>query len=304
MFFFLVLICQWNMTLEMDLAPEDFRQMWQRPSYEELRSTLHSLELSPPVWKHDRQRSDILREQEYMQGHRKGEVTRYLSSIIKSPLLWLEDDEQREEIWSQASKRMSERCGRTAMGDVTRRWPFEGGENSPESWEVVIREPALTGDSLGFKTWGSSYVLARHLPQLAATSLAGVFRSSPADKPLAILELGSGTGLLGVAAAALWGTSVALSDLPNIVPNLMHNAELNRGVVEDRGGSLSVGALTWGGGDDEVDQELFAQHFQFNVCPLITCEQAPASILTRPLRLFWLPTLCMTTTTRLCLPPP
>lgn len=254
----------------MALAPEDFPQMWQRPSYEELTGILESLELSPPVWNHRQQRSDTVAQQESLATQRKAEVTRYLSSIIKSPLVWIDNYDKQEALWELASKRMSERCGRTAMGEVTRRWPFEGDGAACEPFELIIKEPALTGDSLGFKTWGSSYVLSRYLPRLAATSLFKIFDETLGQPPPTVLELGSGTGLLGVAAAAFWQTHVILSDLPNIVPNLKDNMEKNKDLIESRGGSMSVGPLTWGGEEDEIDQELFGESFQFKVSRLIT----------------------------------
>lgn len=53
----------------------------------------------------------MLKHQElYTQDPR--EIAAYLSTIIKSPLSWLED-EDREAIWDEASRRFSERCGRS-----------------------------------------------------------------------------------------------------------------------------------------------------------------------------------------------
>lgn len=249
----------------MAIEPLDFPQMWERPSYASLVDTLQSLELNPPIWNHKRSRSEILQEQESLASQCKAEVTRYLSSIIKSPLAWIEDDDEKEAVWEQASKRMTERCGRTAMGEVIRRWPFEAEGAASEAFELIIREPALTGDSLGFKTWGSSYVLSQHLPRLADTSLFRMFDETLGQPRPDVLELGSGTGLLGLAAAALWKVPVAMSDLPNIVPNLKDNANKNTDLIEARGGSLRVGALTWGGNENEIDQELFGEPFQFKV---------------------------------------
>jgi hypothetical protein len=42
-------------------------------------------------------------------------VVSFLSTVIKSSLAWLGSDDEREVIWEEASKRMSERCGRTGM---------------------------------------------------------------------------------------------------------------------------------------------------------------------------------------------
>ncbi|CAF3599797.1 unnamed protein product [Fusarium graminearum] len=246
----------------MGIEALDFPQMWERPSYTQLADILKTLELSPPIWNHKRRRSDIIEEQESLAGQRKAEVTRYLSSIIKSPLSWIEDDDEKEILWTQASKRMSERCGRTAMGEVIRSWPFEDGA---DEFELIIREPALTGDSLGFKTWGSSYVLSQHLPRMAETSLFRLFDETLGQPRPDVLELGSGTGLLGLAAAAFWKVPVALSDLPNIVPNLRENVAKNADLIKSRGGSLTVGDLTWGGSEDEIDQTLFGQPNQFKI---------------------------------------
>lgn len=141
-----------------------------------------------------------------------------------------------------------------AMGEIIRRWPFHDEKNlggdSNNNFDLAIREPPLTGDSLGLKTWGSSYVLAQILPRFSAGPLAHLFLG---DEPLEVLELGSGTGLLGIAAACLWKADVVLTDLPNIIPNLAHNVELNRGTVEARGGRVEAAALTWGSDDYEED---------------------------------------------------
>lgn len=39
--------------------------------------------------------------------------TRWLTSVIASPLRWIPDEETQDQIWGLASTRLSERCGRT-----------------------------------------------------------------------------------------------------------------------------------------------------------------------------------------------
>lgn len=218
-------------------------------------------------------RAKILKEQQQAAtAHDRREIISFLSSIIKSSLVWLDTNDEREVIWEEASKRMSERCGRTgmshllrgpigrtakeltpatAMGEIIRQWPFESQDHA--SFSLAIREPPLTGDSLGLKTWGSSYALAQLLHEFAAGPLAHLFL--PGANPMAdeVLELGSGTGLLGLAAACIWKASVILTDLPTIMPNLAHNASLNQEVVEGRGGRAEVAPLTWGGSGEDID---------------------------------------------------
>ena len=90
------------------------------------------------------------------------------------------------------------------------------------SLKITLIEPSLTADNLGHKTWLSSYLLACRLPRLFARHF------NPVQKPLRMLELGSGTGLLGIAAAALLPSAeTCLTDLPEIIGNLENNALAN-----------------------------------------------------------------------------
>lgn len=141
------------------------------------------------------------------------------------------------------------------MGEIVRKWPFE--DKKCANFSLTIREPPLMGDSLGLKTWGSSYVLAKLLPQFASGPLAHLLGrhddTVAGPNPIDVLELGSGTALLGIAAACLWRANVMLTDLPNIMPNLTHNANLNRQTVRLLGGHVDTALLTWGGDEDEID---------------------------------------------------
>jgi len=90
---------------------------------------------------------------------------------------------------------------------------------------ISLHEPPLVSDALGLKTWGASYLLAKRLP-LLVPSIAPI---DPCCAPsLQGLELGSGTGLVGLAAAALFGWRLHLTDLPEVVPNLARNIAANR----------------------------------------------------------------------------
>lgn len=245
----------------MQTSPADYPQVWQRPPFEDLLACLQKLRVDPPVWNPSSSRKIGLEDHENSAAFRR-EVAAYLGTIISSSLKWIDDEDQKEVLWGEASRRLSERCGRAGMGEITRRWPFEDAAYPP--FELTIREPPITGDALGLKTWGSSYVLAQQLSRIAAGPLSHLLSESAAESQLNVLELGSGTGLLGLAAAAIWQTGVALSDLPTIVPNLAFNVSANRALIEARGGRVEADALTWGGSGED-DGQLFVKKNQFKV---------------------------------------
>lgn len=224
-----------------NVGPEDFPQVWQRPSFEDLLTCLRELHIELPIWDPAASKKAPQRNRENTARSRR-DVTSYLASIISSALKWLEDDDQREVIWEEASRCLSQRCGRAGMGEVTRRWPFH---HRQDPFELMVREPPITGDSLGHKTWGSSFLMAQLLDSLKSGSLAHLVAPGCRKSP-SVLELGSGTGLLGIAAAAMWQAEVVLSDLSDIMPNLDYNIEQNRATVEHLGGKIDSGALTWG----------------------------------------------------------
>ena len=93
---------------------EELPHLWQKPTYEVLLARLKKLRVEPPVWNLHVSRTQILKEQA-ITAHDRREIISFLSTIIKSGLPWLDNDDEREVIWEEASKRMSERCGRTGM---------------------------------------------------------------------------------------------------------------------------------------------------------------------------------------------
>ncbi|PYH49377.1 S-adenosylmethionine-dependent methyltransferase [Aspergillus saccharolyticus JOP 1030-1] len=177
-------------------------------------------------------------------------ITRYLTSIISSPLAWLETDELREAVWDAAAARLSERSGRTAMPAMSRVFMIPTSQG--EEYTLTLHEPSLTADNLGMKTWVSSYLLSIRLhallespPQLVPTTTTTP-QLHP-DRTLRALELGAGTGLVGLSFAALRGKSatIHLTDLPAIVPNLAHNAALNVELLSRTGATVTTGVLDW-----------------------------------------------------------
>lgn len=157
-------------------------------------------------------------------------VAKYLTNIVSSSLSWIEDEDERETIWNLASLRLSERAGRTAMPAITRTFAVA------EDLSITLHEPSLTGDDLGLKTWTSSLLMSRHLRD---------WRPHLPLNDLRILELGAGTGLVGITAACLWQADVTLSDLAAIVPNLNKNLDMNREKIQAYGGGVRAITLDW-----------------------------------------------------------
>jgi predicted nicotinamide N-methyase len=226
--------------VEMDLQEDgdqepmsvlDLPQLYQEPPAERLLEILDDLKLAPPSWdaipiaSRKRQISD------------EG-VPAYLTNIVSSPLSWIYDDQTKERIWESASERLSERSGRTGRGDLTRTFNIPLDHVGEHVLTITLHEPALQADNLGLKTWASSYLLAKRLTVLRNSLPKLDFWDT-------ILELGSGTGLVGLAAAAILKSRVLLTDLPEIVTNLQHNATTNADAIVSHGGSAQTSILDW-----------------------------------------------------------
>lgn len=130
--------------------------------------------------------------------------------------------------------------------------------SSGQEFTLTVHEPSITADNLGLKTWVSSYLLSRRLrmiqestPQLAQPA------TSNHDKVLRALELGSGTGLVGLSFAALHGNSatVHLTDLPSVVENLTHNVDLNSDLLDETGAHVTTGVLDWSAAPEPIPSE-------------------------------------------------
>ena len=91
----------------------DLPQLYLHPSAKELMSTLELLALEPPDW--NSQSTESKPDRKGLNGMMdESGLPRYLTAIVASSLDWIEED-RREEIWEAASKRLSERSGRTGQ---------------------------------------------------------------------------------------------------------------------------------------------------------------------------------------------
>ncbi|KAL5708853.1 hypothetical protein ACHQM5_019605 [Ranunculus cassubicifolius] len=115
---------------------------------------------------------------------------------------------------------------------------------------LLIRQ--FPSQGISFKIWAAANTLVtllqQHHTQPNTSPLSPLLNSLP--HPPRILELGSGTGLVGIAASAILGAKVTITDLPNVLPNLQFNAAANLDVLKLNGGSVDVMSLRWGEVED------------------------------------------------------
>ncbi|KAL6770792.1 hypothetical protein ACKKBF_B32690 [Auxenochlorella protothecoides x Auxenochlorella symbiontica] len=91
---------------------------------------------------------------------------------------------------------------------------------------IVLRQEGGMGRGTGWAVWDASVTLAHWLQHISVEQRLQLL---PPGK--AFLELGSGTGIAGLSAAACLDQGYAhLSDLPSVLPALRHNVQLNPAV--------------------------------------------------------------------------
>ncbi|KAL8760235.1 MAG: hypothetical protein Q9184_003406 [Pyrenodesmia sp. 2 TL-2023] len=213
----------------------DLPQLYERPTAATLLGTLRQLQLRPSSW------NNI--EVSDQNGIDENGLPNYLTSIIASSLAWIPNDDVREQIWEAASTRLSERSGRSAIPSVSRTFVIPASATT-KAVSITLHEPSITADNLGHKTWLASFLLAKRLPTLRPHLPFLNTDGSQTPRPRAI-ELGAGTGLVGLAVAALYNVDVRLTDLPAIVPNLRSNVDAYSSDAIHHRGDISVGELDW-----------------------------------------------------------
>ncbi len=155
--------------------------------------------------------------------------------------------------------------------------------------DLHIQVDAVKAENLSLKTWGSSVILANQLHHIkidpASLQMTAI---SSRNQSINVLELGAGTGLVGLAAAVIWRTKVVLTDLAPIVPGLATNICVNSELLSSTGGCVSCGSLDWAHperlqlsqtGAEQRDQSLLVETNKANViiaADTIYSEEHPA----------------------------
>ena len=115
-----------------------------------------------------------------------------------------------------------------------RKFPLDlgGGGLQIHGSPLFVRELPNTGLGTAFTVWDGSIVLAKHLEHAYPGGLGGK----------RVLELGAGTGVVGLAASLL-GADVLLTDLPVALDNLRAGVRLNARAA--KGAPVEAQALDW-----------------------------------------------------------
>uniref|UniRef100_A0A5B7B9J9 Uncharacterized protein n=1 Tax=Davidia involucrata TaxID=16924 RepID=A0A5B7B9J9_DAVIN len=119
---------------------------------------------------------------------------------------------------------------------------------------VLIRQ--IRSEGISFQLWPAATTLVTlldsHRCHPSTGPLAAILSSlseCQVHRRLRILELGSGTGLVGIAAAATLGADITVTDLPHVLSNLRFNVNANTDVLAQQGGTVDVAPLSWGEAD-------------------------------------------------------
>ena len=134
------------------------------------------------------------------------------------------------------------------------------------SIDIEINVEKVRADNLDLQTWGSSLVLASQLHNTPV---------NVTDEPgIQVLELGAGTALVGLSAAAIWHAIVVLTDVQGVLPGIQRNIEANRQTLESNGGTAVCGTLDW-----RRPTRLTVQQTDMNAQPVLTEPSFKAQII-------------------------
>lgn len=173
--------------------------------------------------------------------------TRYIHTWLNAVIRWATLlGGELEAVGEACSAHLVLLAGQSAAGTLIHRYHFFTQDEQPRRLEeacvsVDVREVALTNDALGARTWGAATWLTLRL-----------LRGTPPRTR--VLELGAGTGLVGLAIAGQ-AASVVLTDYhPDVLKNLEYNA-----AQSPHASRLSVARLDWrdiyGGGRGMAERQ-------------------------------------------------
>ncbi|RHY49097.1 hypothetical protein DYB30_007350 [Aphanomyces astaci] len=116
---------------------------------------------------------------------------------------------------------------------------FEKGEFLIHGTPLYIGEVGNTGKGTGLTIWDGSVVLAKYLEHATSSFV----QNEDSVRGKRVLELGAGTGLVGLAAAVCGASHVTLTDLAYTLDNLSANVRANASSIAAT--SVDVAELDW-----------------------------------------------------------
>merc|ERR1719348_1992061 len=111
-------------------------------------------------------------------------------------------------------------------------------ELSDEEDGLAISAGQVPEGDTGVVVWDAAIVLAKYLQTVQAQL-----------QSRSVIELGSGTGAVGLSAATLGASPVLLTDLPALKDLIQHNISLNSSVISSE--KCTVAPLVWGDKEQE-----------------------------------------------------
>ncbi|GAA5802710.1 hypothetical protein HPULCUR_008184 [Helicostylum pulchrum] len=149
----------------------------------------------------------------------KGYASGLLLKIISTEILF--EDDKDDERMERASRLLAHMSGRGAAGSITRTWhiPYLNNDGVRQELLVPLHEPCYVGNDLGFKTWGAAPMMAKKLLQE---------KIIPNLNSSVVLELGTGTGMVGLICDHLGASEIHVTDYhPRVLENVAYNVQLN-----------------------------------------------------------------------------
>ncbi|PAV22905.1 s-adenosylmethionine-dependent methyltransferase [Pyrrhoderma noxium] len=200
---------------------------------------------------------DAIRADSFERTH----AMRWLTTLImRSDMITLsekEDETSRERLVGEAAALLAACAGAASSGRLIRKFSFN---LSPTNEEIILQlmDVPLDNDdyaSVGAQTWGAAVVMADML--LASPSSYGLPEGLPKDnkdgngRTFRVLELGAGTGLVGLAVAKVLERTrtpaeIILTDVhPAVLTNLKTNSVSNFPPSKGSSVKVSVVSLDW-----------------------------------------------------------